>query len=229
MPVEATDVDTPFEPQTADADQQDAQSPVELPVETPQSPKKKQGRPAGSKDKAPRRRPVRAEPRPVTRRSVSLRKTTKREFRTARFAADVHTLEDLRPGMTLEGAVTNVAAFGAFVDVGVHQDGLVHISELADRYVKDPRDVVRAGQIVQVRVLDIDVARRRIALSMRTDRAAGQPGQEASQQGQSRTQPPNKPGAERNRGKSAERERGKTVEPPRGTLGAALADALRKR
>jgi uncharacterized protein len=151
------------------------------------------------------------------------------EFRTARFAADVHTLEDLRPGMTLEGAVTNVAAFGAFVDIGVHQDGLVHISELADRYVKDPRDVVRAGQIVQVRVLDIDVARRRIALSMRTDRAAGQPGQEASQQGQSRTQPPNKPGAERNRGKSAERERGKTVEPPRGTLGAALADALRKR
>ena len=77
MPVEATDVDTPFEPQTAD-DQQDAQSPVELPVETPQSPKKKQGRPAGSKDKAPRRRPVRAEPRPVTRRSAPPRKTTKR-------------------------------------------------------------------------------------------------------------------------------------------------------
>ena len=78
MPVEATDVDTPFEPETADADQQDAQSPVELPVESPQSPKKKQGRPAGSKDKAPRRRPVRAEPRPVTRRSAPPRKTTKR-------------------------------------------------------------------------------------------------------------------------------------------------------
>ena len=77
MPVEATDVDTPFEPQTAD-DQQDAQSPVELPVQSPQSPKKKQGRPAGSKDKAPRRRPVRAEPRPVTRRSAPPRKTEKR-------------------------------------------------------------------------------------------------------------------------------------------------------
>ena len=78
MPVEATDVDAPFEPETADADQQDAQSPVESPVESPQSPKKKQGRPAGSKDKAPRRRPVRAEPRPVTRRSAPPRKTEKR-------------------------------------------------------------------------------------------------------------------------------------------------------
>ncbi|MGA1371974.1 MAG: Tex family protein [Pseudomonadales bacterium] len=144
------------------------------------------------------------------------------EFRTARFAADVHTLEDLRPGMTLEGAVTNVAAFGAFVDIGVHQDGLVHISELADRYVKDPRDVVRAGQIVQVRVLDIDVARRRIALSMRANRAS-----EASPSSfqNSRPAPPpprGKPSADRPRGQ-------RNPEPPRGALGAALADALKKR
>ena len=70
--------------------------------------------------------------------------------------------------MMLEGVVSNVAAFGAFVDIGVHQDGLVHVSELADRFVKDPREVVKVGDIVKVRVLDVDVARRRISLSMRT-------------------------------------------------------------
>ena len=87
MPVEATDVDTPFEPQSAD-DQQDAQSSVELPVETPQSPKKKQGRPAGSKDKAPRRRPVRAEPRPVTRRSAPPRQTKRVQIESASEASE---------------------------------------------------------------------------------------------------------------------------------------------
>lgn len=73
--------------------------------------------------------------------------------------------------MELEGAVTNVAAFGAFVDIGVHQDGLVHVSELADRFVKDPRDVVKVGDIVKVRVLDVDVARKRISLSMKSKSA----------------------------------------------------------
>ena len=70
--------------------------------------------------------------------------------------------------MRLEGTVTNVAAFGAFVDIGVHQDGLVHVSQLADRFVKDPRDVVKAGDVVKVRVVEIDVARKRIALTMRS-------------------------------------------------------------
>ncbi|MEE4360413.1 MAG: Tex family protein [Pseudomonadales bacterium] len=90
------------------------------------------------------------------------------EFRTAAFREGVETLADLVPGMRLEGAVTNVTNFGAFVDVGVHQDGLVHISQLADRFVKDPHEVVRPGQVVQVRVLEVDVPRRRIALTMRS-------------------------------------------------------------
>lgn len=93
------------------------------------------------------------------------------EFKTARFDDNVHTLEDLKPEMRLEGVVTNVTAFGAFVDVGVHQDGLVHISELADRFVKDPSDVVKAGDIIQVRVLDVDVQRKRIALSAKSDQS----------------------------------------------------------
>ena len=93
------------------------------------------------------------------------------QFKTAKFADNVHTLADLTPGMELEGAVTNVAAFGAFVDIGVHQDGLVHVSELADRFVKDPREVVKVGDIVKVRVLDVDVARKRISLSMKSKSA----------------------------------------------------------
>lgn len=94
------------------------------------------------------------------------------EFKTAKFAEGVHELKDLTPGMQLEGVVTNVAAFGAFVDIGVHQDGLVHVSELADRFVKDPRDVVKVGDIVHVRVLDVDTVRKRIALSMKTGKGA---------------------------------------------------------
>ena len=87
-------------------------------------------------------------------------------FQTFSFA-DVHTMDDLEPGMTLPGIVTNVTAFGAFVDIGVHQDGLVHVSQLADRYVKDPNEVVRVRQHVQVRVLQVDVDRKRIGLSMK--------------------------------------------------------------
>ncbi|MCZ2412943.1 MAG: RNA-binding transcriptional accessory protein, partial [Burkholderiales bacterium] len=102
------------------------------------------------------------------------------EFVTASFREGVETIADLRPGMKLQGVVTNVASFGAFVDLGVHQDGLVHVSQLADRFVKDPRDVVKAGQVVSVTVLEVDAARKRIALSMksgaqpeRTARGAG--------------------------------------------------------
>jgi protein Tex len=90
------------------------------------------------------------------------------EFKTAEFKEGVEKIADLRPGMTLEGVVTNVTAFGAFVDVGVHQDGLVHVSELADKFVKDPRDVVKAGDVVKVRVKDVDVERKRTALTMRS-------------------------------------------------------------
>ncbi|MCA8901285.1 MAG: RNA-binding transcriptional accessory protein [Hyphomonas sp.] len=89
------------------------------------------------------------------------------EFRTAAFRDGVETLADLKSGMRLEGVVTNVTAFGAFVDIGVHQDGLVHISELADSFVKDPHAVVKAGQVVQVTVMDVDAARKRIGLSMK--------------------------------------------------------------
>ena len=90
------------------------------------------------------------------------------QFKTASFAEGVETLGDLKPGMQLEGVVTNVTAFGAFVDVGVHQDGLVHISELSDRFVKDPRDVVKAGDVVKVRVRSVDVDRKRIGLTMKS-------------------------------------------------------------
>ena len=95
------------------------------------------------------------------------------EFTTAAFKEGVETLADLKPGMLLEGVVTNVAAFGAFVDIGVHQDGLVHISALAERYVKDPHSVVKTGQVVKVKVLEVDEKRKRIALTMRlTDNAS---------------------------------------------------------
>ncbi len=93
------------------------------------------------------------------------------EFKAARFAEGVEEIKDLRPGMVLEGVVSNVAAFGAFVDIGVHQDGLIHISALSDTYVKDPRDVVKAGDIVNVKVLEVDVARKRIALTRRLEDA----------------------------------------------------------
>jgi protein Tex len=90
------------------------------------------------------------------------------EFKSATFIEGVETIADLGPGMQLEGVVTNVTAFGAFVDLGVHQDGLVHISELADRFVRDPREVVKAGDVVKVRVKSVDVARKRIGLTMKS-------------------------------------------------------------
>jgi uncharacterized protein len=89
------------------------------------------------------------------------------ELRTATFREGVERLEDLQPGMVLEGVVTNVTSFGAFVDVGVHQDGLVHISALSTTFVRDPRAIVKAGDIVTVKVLNVDLARQRVGLSMR--------------------------------------------------------------
>ncbi|EQC01419.1 Tex family protein [Photorhabdus temperata] len=96
------------------------------------------------------------------------------EFKTATFADGVETMNDLRLGMVLEGAVTNVTNFGAFVDIGVHQDGLVHISSLSDRFVEDPHTVVKAGDIVKVKVLEVDLNRKRIALTMRLDEQPGE-------------------------------------------------------
>jgi uncharacterized protein len=95
------------------------------------------------------------------------------EFKTAVFQDGVEALADLQPGMILEGVVTNVAAFGAFVDVGVHQDGLVHVSALANKFVKDPHEIVKPGQIVKVKVMDVDVKRQRISLTMRLDDLPG--------------------------------------------------------
>ena len=103
------------------------------------------------------------------------------EFKTAAFREGVEALTDLQPGMLLEGVVTNVTNFGAFVDVGVHQDGLVHISALSNKFVKDPREVVKAGDVVKVKVVEVDEKRKRIALTMRLEDAAptrrGEPGQ----------------------------------------------------
>ncbi|HLZ34641.1 MAG TPA: S1 RNA-binding domain-containing protein [Nitrospira sp.] len=95
------------------------------------------------------------------------------EFKTASFREGVESLSDLQPGMVLEGVVTNVAAFGAFVDIGVHQDGLVHVSALANKFVKDPHEVVKPGQIVKVKVLEVDLKRQRISLTMRLDEMPG--------------------------------------------------------
>ena len=112
------------------------------------------------------------------------------EFQTATFAEGVHEISDLQPGMILEGVVSNVANFGAFVDIGVHQDGLVHISALADRYVQDPRDIVKAGDVVKVKVLEVDAERKRIALTMRLDDDATASGKKDRPRGDKR--PPQK-------------------------------------
>ncbi|WP_226572418.1 Tex family protein [Mangrovibacter yixingensis] len=111
------------------------------------------------------------------------------EFKTAQFADGVETLNDLQPGMILEGAVTNVTNFGAFVDIGVHQDGLVHISSLADKFVEDPHKVVKTGDIVKVKVMEVDLARKRIALSMRLDEQPGESQPRRAKSGDTRQRP----------------------------------------
>jgi len=106
------------------------------------------------------------------------------EFKTATFKDGIEKISDLAPGMTLEGVVTNVAAFGAFVDIGVHQDGLVHVSAMASRFIKDPHEVVKAGDVVQVKVLEVDVKRQRIGLTMRlTDEVSGDTAQRSASPG----------------------------------------------
>ncbi|HMV72099.1 MAG TPA: helix-hairpin-helix domain-containing protein, partial [Pseudomonadales bacterium] len=143
-------------------------------------------------------------------------------FRTAAFADGIETLADLRPGMVLEGVVTNVANFGAFVDIGVHQDGLVHVSALSRRFVRDPREVVKAGDIVKVRVLEVDPARKRIGLTMRLDDELPGTAEEA-RAARSAT-----PGSRPERGRGAG-SRGKSEPPPRtGTLGELLLAAQKR-
>ena len=115
------------------------------------------------------------------------------EFKTASFAEGVEKISDLRVGMQLEGVVTNVTNFGAFVDVGVHQDGLVHISELSDRFVKDPREVVKAGDVVRVRVKEVDAPRKRIALTMKSGTLGAGQGAPSSSQAGPRQMPKAKP------------------------------------
>jgi len=135
-------------------------------------------------------------------------------FKTAEFKAGIETLNDLVPGMVLEGVVTNVAAFGAFVDIGVHQDGLVHISAMSKGFVKDPRTVVKPGDIVRVKVLDVDKPRKRISLSLRLDDQAGsQPARSARPDG----------------GGASRRDRAAGMQPGKGgSPGSAMADALRR-
>ena len=153
-------------------------------------------------------------------------------FVTASFKDGIETLADLKPGMLLEGTVTNVAAFGAFVDIGVHQDGLVHVSQLADRFVKDPHEVVRAGDVVKVRVLEVDAPRKRISLTMRRE-AAPEPrrpptGADATG-GQRPGKPPQPRGPAPKPGARAPGDAGANAGTGTGSLGAALLDAMRKR
>ncbi|RWO89134.1 Tex family protein [Mesorhizobium sp.] len=136
-------------------------------------------------------------------------------FKTATFADGVDDIKDLKPGMLLEGTVTNVAAFGAFVDIGVHQDGLVHVSQLADRFVKDAHEVVKAGDVVKVRVVDIDIKRKRIGLSMRREGDGGTP---KPRDNGNRPVP---------RAPAPQRQLERPVQ--QGAFGAALADALKRK
>ncbi|PAP97192.1 Tex family protein [Mesorhizobium wenxiniae] len=136
-------------------------------------------------------------------------------FRTASFADGVDDIKDLKPGMLLEGTVTNVAAFGAFIDIGVHQDGLVHVSQLADRFVKDAHEVVKAGDVVKVRVVEVDIKRKRIGLSMRRDGDGGTP----KPRDNGNRPVPRAPAPQRQPERSAQQ----------GTFGAALADALKRK
>ena len=138
------------------------------------------------------------------------------EFKTATFADGIDDIKDLKPGMMLEGTVTNVAAFGAFVDIGVHQDGLVHVSQLADKFVKDPHEVVKAGDVVKVRVTEVDVPRKRIGLTMRKE------GGEAPAP-RNNAQRDTKPAQKQNFTPR------KQEQPSTGGFGAALLEAMKKK
>ena len=146
------------------------------------------------------------------------------EFKTASFKEGVEELKDLKLEMILEGVVTNVTNFGAFVDVGVHQDGLVHISSLTDKFVSDPHTIVKAGDVVKVKVMEVDVERRRIALSMRLDeplQAKASSNKPVSSKGQSSKSASNKPVAKSGQHKQ-------TKAPANAAMGDAFANAFAK-
>ncbi|MFC9662177.1 Tex family protein [Nocardia sp. NPDC127606] len=155
------------------------------------------------------------------------------EFKTAEFAAGIEKVADLKPGMVLEGVVTNVAAFGAFVDVGVHQDGLVHVSALSHTFVKDPREVVKSGDVVKVKVLEVDVARQRIGLTLRLDDEPGKPAQGDNRgggapRGQGRGQQGGRgPAPARNQGQGRQSNGGGNQRKQAGAPTGSMADALR--
>ncbi|KSU70447.1 uncharacterized protein GA0061083_3917 [Pseudarthrobacter enclensis] len=158
-------------------------------------------------------------------------------FTTATFSEGIEKISDLKPGMVLEGTVTNVAAFGAFVDVGVHQDGLVHVSALSNRFVSDPREVVKSGQVVRVKVLEADPDRKRISLTLRLD---DEPGARRSEQGPRRTEagPPRggkpggqgggKPGGQGGRNSGGKNPGGRASAPQPAPANTAMAEALRR-
>lgn len=139
------------------------------------------------------------------------------EFKTATFKEGVHKVSDLQPGMILEGTVTNVAAFGAFVDVGVHQDGLVHVSAMSHSFVKDPHEVVRSGDVVKVEVLEVDVQRQRISLTLRLDDEPGSEQKRESSRGKKPQQKPSRQGGKRQRGRAGG-----------APQGGSMADALKR-
>ncbi len=141
------------------------------------------------------------------------------EFKTATFADGVDDIKDLKVGMLLEGTVTNVAAFGAFVDIGVHQDGLVHVSQLADRFIKDPHEVVKAGDVVKVRVTEVDVPRKRIGLTMRKD--GGAPAARDNSASRNDKNAQMKP--------KFSQAAPKQQAPSQGAFGAALAEAMKRK
>lgn len=146
------------------------------------------------------------------------------EFKVAKFKDGVETLADLKVGMVLEGVISNVANFGAFVDIGVHQDGLVHISALTNKFVSDPREVVKAGDVVTVKVLDCDVQRKRINLTMRLDDEVKPAGQ-AANQGKNNQGKSNKPNQ---KGGAAKHKPRKEKAPANAAMGNAFADAFAK-
>jgi uncharacterized protein len=147
-------------------------------------------------------------------------------FKTASFKEGVEKISDLSAGMILEGVVTNVAAFGAFVDVGVHQDGLVHVSAMSKTFVKDPRDVAKPGDIVKVKVLDVDIPRKRIALTLRLDDEAAPQGQGGGrQQRGGGARPPQQRQGQRQRQGRGDARGGRQAPPP---ANSAMADALRR-
>lgn len=151
-------------------------------------------------------------------------------FKTASFTDGVEEMSDLKPGMVLEGTVTNVAAFGAFVDIGVHQDGLVHISQLADRFVKDPHEVVKTGDVVKVTVTEVDIPRKRIALSMRKDGGASAR-EDQNARGPAKSQDRRPQGGKRpmQAGPKPSAASGGNSDTGNNALGAALLDAMRKK